>query len=72
MWFEVLPSAVIITVVMAVPGYALYGMHKLAFGTPYKRCTDERWHRMCYTHDRKVDANGDPYNVHGLDDIKDE
>lgn len=32
MWFEILPSAVIITVVMAVPGYAMYGLNKLVFG----------------------------------------
>lgn len=32
MWFEVLPSAAVITVMMAIPGYALYGLHKVFVG----------------------------------------
>lgn len=29
MWFEILPSFGIITAVLSVPGFALYGLHKL-------------------------------------------
>ncbi|TMW42471.1 hypothetical protein DOY81_012450 [Sarcophaga bullata] len=32
MWFEVLPSAVIITVALSIPTYAMYGIHKLTLG----------------------------------------
>uniref|UniRef100_A0A336KXV9 p53 and DNA damage-regulated protein 1 n=1 Tax=Culicoides sonorensis TaxID=179676 RepID=A0A336KXV9_CULSO len=36
MWFEVLPSAGVIFVMMAIPGYALYGLHKLGLGNTEK------------------------------------
>lgn len=32
MWFEILPSAAIITVALAIPIYATYGLHKLTLG----------------------------------------
>lgn len=32
MWYEILPSAAIIAVVMAVPSYGLYGLRKLTLG----------------------------------------
>lgn len=32
MWFEILPSFGIITVALAIPGYALYGIHKAVLG----------------------------------------
>lgn len=33
MWFEIIPSAAIITVAMSVPYFGLYGLHKLTLGT---------------------------------------
>lgn len=32
MWFEILPGAVIITTLLSVPIYAMYGLDKLAIG----------------------------------------
>lgn len=32
MWFEILPSAAIITGALAIPGYVMYGVHKLVLG----------------------------------------
>jgi len=32
MWFEILPAGAIIVAVLAVPGYAMYGLHKLTLG----------------------------------------
>lgn len=32
MWFEIIPSFGIITLALAAPGYALYGLHKLVLG----------------------------------------
>lgn len=32
MWFEILPSMAIISVALAVPGYALLGLHNLVLG----------------------------------------
>uniref|UniRef100_A0A336KNS8 CSON013128 protein n=1 Tax=Culicoides sonorensis TaxID=179676 RepID=A0A336KNS8_CULSO len=32
--------------------------------TAYRRCTDERWHRMMYTRDRRIDPKGNAYTVH--------
>lgn len=36
MWFEILPSAGIITVVLAVPVYAMWGLNKLTLGNVSK------------------------------------
>lgn len=36
MWFEIIPSFAIITVALAAPGYALYGLHKLTLGNVSK------------------------------------
>lgn len=33
MWFEIIPSAAIITVAMSVPYFGLYGLHKVFLGT---------------------------------------
>lgn len=32
MWFEILPSFAIITGAMALPGFALYGLHRMVLG----------------------------------------
>lgn len=32
MWFEIIPSFAIVTLALAAPGYALYGIHKLVIG----------------------------------------
>lgn len=32
MWFEILPGAVIITTLLSVPIYAMYGLDKLTIG----------------------------------------
>lgn len=32
MWFEILPSFAVVTLALAAPGYAIYGLHKLVLG----------------------------------------
>lgn len=32
MWFEILPSMGIIAVALSIPGYAIYGIHKVWVG----------------------------------------
>ncbi|KAL9875424.1 uncharacterized protein LOC119641126 isoform X1 [Glossina fuscipes] len=59
MWFEILPSAAIITVALAIPIYATYGLHKLVLGNPYRRNMDERFDRVMYLRDRRLTYN--PY-----------
>ncbi|TMW43381.1 hypothetical protein DOY81_011538 [Sarcophaga bullata] len=70
MWFEVLPSAVIITVALSIPTYAMYGIHKLTLGNAYRRNLDERFDRVMYLRDRRLTDN--PYIMNGLDQIPDE
>uniref|UniRef100_A0A0K8TQ46 NADH dehydrogenase [ubiquinone] 1 alpha subcomplex subunit 1 n=1 Tax=Tabanus bromius TaxID=304241 RepID=A0A0K8TQ46_TABBR len=70
MWYEILPSAGIILVFMAAPGYALYGIHKLSIGNAYRRNTDERFDRVMYQRDFRLTNN--PYKMNGLDAIPDE
>ncbi|XP_036331201.1 uncharacterized protein LOC118742890 isoform X2 [Rhagoletis pomonella] len=37
MWYEILPSAGIITVVLSVPVYAMWGLNKLTLGNVSRR-----------------------------------
>uniref|UniRef100_A0A1A9X3J5 NADH dehydrogenase [ubiquinone] 1 alpha subcomplex subunit 1 n=1 Tax=Glossina brevipalpis TaxID=37001 RepID=A0A1A9X3J5_9MUSC len=69
MWFEILPSAAIITVALAIPIHATYGIHKLVLGNPYRRNMDERFDRVLYLRDRRL--NNDPYIQNGLEKIPD-
>ncbi|KAL9875425.1 uncharacterized protein LOC119641126 isoform X2 [Glossina fuscipes] len=69
MWFEILPSAAIITVALAIPIYATYGLHKLVLGNPYRRNMDERFDRVMYLRDRRLTYN--PYILNGLEKIPD-
>ncbi|XP_013104756.1 uncharacterized protein LOC106085194 [Stomoxys calcitrans] len=67
MWFEVLPSAAIITVALSIPTYAMYGLHKLVLGNAYRRNLDERFDRVMYLRDRRLTDN--PYKMNGLEHI---
>ncbi|XP_055532863.1 uncharacterized protein LOC129722983 [Wyeomyia smithii] len=69
MWFEIIPSFAIVTVVLSVPGFALYGLHKLTLDNAYRRNMDQRWERIMYTRD--VRLTGNPYKCNGLDSIPD-
>uniref|UniRef100_A0A182QSV2 NADH dehydrogenase [ubiquinone] 1 alpha subcomplex subunit 1 n=1 Tax=Anopheles farauti TaxID=69004 RepID=A0A182QSV2_9DIPT len=69
MWFEILPSFGIITAVLSVPGFALYGLHKVVLDNAYRRNTDERWERVMYTRDMRL--TGNPYKCNGLESIPD-
>ncbi|XP_011214318.1 uncharacterized protein LOC105233844 [Bactrocera dorsalis] len=70
MWYEILPSAGIITVVLAVPVYAMWGLNKLTLGNSYRRNMDERFDRILYQRDSRLTKN--PYIQNGLDSIPDE
>ncbi|XP_037050798.1 uncharacterized protein LOC119084822 [Bradysia coprophila] len=70
MWFEIIPSFAIVSLALAAPGYAIYGLHKLALGNPYRRGMEERHNRMDYQRDRRLTAN--PYIQNGLEVIPDE
>ncbi|XP_030373739.1 uncharacterized protein LOC115623428 isoform X2 [Scaptodrosophila lebanonensis] len=70
MWFEILPSAVIITVALSVPIYAMYGLQKLTLGNAFRRNMDERFDRVMYQRDFRLTNN--PYVMNGLNSIPDE
>lgn len=70
MWFEVLPSAAIITVMLAIPGYAIFGLNKLCLGNGYRRSMNQRWERVMYQRDFRL--TGHPYKGNGLESIPDQ
>ncbi|TDG44375.1 hypothetical protein AWZ03_009178 [Drosophila navojoa] len=70
MWFEILPSAAIITVALSVPIYAMYGLQKLTLGNAYRRNMDERFDRVMYQRDFRLTNN--PYIMNGLKEIQEE
>ncbi|XP_055380116.1 uncharacterized protein LOC129611165 [Condylostylus longicornis] len=69
MWFEILPSAAIITVALSIPTFALYGINKLVLGNGYRRNMDERFARVMYQRDVRLTVN--PYIQNGLEAIPD-
>ncbi|XP_070069766.1 DNA ligase 1 isoform X1 [Drosophila takahashii] len=70
MWFEILPGAVIITTLLSVPIYAMYGLDKLTIGNAFRRNMDERFSRVMYQRDFRLTNN--PYQMNGLEQIPDE
>ncbi|XP_015039213.1 NADH dehydrogenase [ubiquinone] 1 alpha subcomplex subunit 1 isoform X1 [Drosophila pseudoobscura] len=70
MWFEILPGAAIITVLLSVPIYAMYGVQKLTLGNAFRRNMDERFSRVMYQRDFRLTDN--PYLMNGLDAIPDD
>ncbi|XP_017092492.2 uncharacterized protein ND-MWFE isoform X1 [Drosophila bipectinata] len=70
MWFEILPGAVIITTLLSVPIYAMYGLDKLTIGNAFRRNMDERFSRVMYQRDFRLTNN--PYQMNGLEEIPDE
>ncbi|XP_067632307.1 NADH dehydrogenase [ubiquinone] 1 alpha subcomplex subunit 1 [Eurosta solidaginis] len=70
MWYEILPAAGIISVVLTVPIYAMWGLNKWTLGNGYRRNMDERFDRVLYQRDMRLTNN--PYNQNGLDSIPDE
>ncbi|XP_050743829.1 glutamic acid-rich protein isoform X1 [Drosophila biarmipes] len=70
MWFEILPGAVIITTLLSVPIYAMYGLDKLTIGNAFRRNMDERFSRVMYQRDFRLTNN--PYKMNGLEQIPDE
>ncbi|XP_022229061.2 NADH dehydrogenase [ubiquinone] 1 alpha subcomplex subunit 1 isoform X1 [Drosophila obscura] len=70
MWFEILPGAAIITVLLSVPIYAMYGVQKLTLGNAFRRNMDERFSRVMYQRDFRLTDN--PYLMNGLEAIPDE
>jgi len=70
MWFEILPSAFIITGAMAVPYFAMYGVNKWYLGNAYRRNLDARFDRVMYQRDFRL--TNDPYLMNGLNAVPDE
>nr|XP_017031443.1 septin and tuftelin-interacting protein 1 homolog isoform X2 [Drosophila kikkawai] len=70
MWFEILPGAVIITTLLSVPIYAMYGLQKVTIGNAFRRNMDERFSRVMYQRDFRLTDN--PYLMNGLEQIPDE
>ncbi|XP_050346179.1 uncharacterized protein LOC126770706 [Nymphalis io] len=69
MWYEIIPSFLIITAGLGVPGWALYHIHNLTLGNHYRRTMISRWDRMSYQRDLRI--TGNPYEVNGLDALPD-
>ncbi|XP_057664565.1 uncharacterized protein LOC130898953 [Diorhabda carinulata] len=70
MWFEILPSALIITAALAFPHASAYIMNYLVFGNMYRRSMYHMEERRQYLRDRRLTK--DPYKVQGLEAIPDE
>ncbi|CAH2050953.1 unnamed protein product, partial [Iphiclides podalirius] len=69
MWYEILPSAFIITAALGLPGWGLYHIHNLYLGNHYRRSLDDRWDRMLYQRDTRL--VNDAYTVLGLENLPD-
>ncbi|KAG5677345.1 hypothetical protein PVAND_007110 [Polypedilum vanderplanki] len=70
MWFEILPPAAIICVALYIPGFATYHLNKALCGNHYRRNTDERFDRIMYMRDYRLNKN--VYEGRGLETITDQ
>ncbi|XP_050304841.1 uncharacterized protein LOC126742256 [Anthonomus grandis grandis] len=70
MWYDILPSILIIGCAMAVPTYFTYCMNWFVLGNPHRRSLINQDLRMQYL--RTIHLTGDPYNVNGLECVPDE
>ncbi|CAG9761250.1 unnamed protein product [Ceutorhynchus assimilis] len=70
MWFEILPSFAIITVLMAMPHASAYVINKLVVGNMYRRSLLNKEQKDQYLRDWRI--SGDAYVTHGLEAIPDE
>lgn len=67
MWYDILPSAIIIVAAMAFPTYATYYMNWFVLGHSYRRALETRSQKLLYLRD--VDRFGSTYAFVGLDEF---
>ncbi|GLV36501.1 NADH dehydrogenase (ubiquinone) MWFE subunit [Carabus blaptoides fortunei] len=70
MWFEILPSALIIYAAFSVSTFGTYAIHKIFLGNAHKKDLRTMFLRSAYLRDRRLTNN--PYKCNGLEAIPDE
>nr|XP_015839191.1 PREDICTED: uncharacterized protein LOC100142126 isoform X4 [Tribolium castaneum] len=69
MWYEIIPSFLIITVAVAAPHYLAGPFNWLLCGHFYRRSMMDKHEALQYLRDRRL---SDPYKIVGLENIPDE
>ncbi|KAM0726596.1 NADH dehydrogenase [ubiquinone] 1 alpha subcomplex subunit 1 [Formica fusca] len=70
MWYEILPSMVIVGLVPVVPQLAAYYINQYFLGNPMRRDMRNVWDRNMFTRDSRID--GAPWKNRGLENIPDD
>ncbi|XP_026806013.1 uncharacterized protein LOC113549063 [Rhopalosiphum maidis] len=65
MWYEALPSAVIVYVLLNIPDRINSLSNKLVYGNVYRRDVSQPWLQRYYARDWEL--TGDPYKAQGLE-----
>ncbi|XP_044271221.1 uncharacterized protein LOC123015519 [Tribolium madens] len=69
MWYEIIPSFLIITVAVAAPHYLTGPFNWLLCGHYYRRSMLDKYEALQYLRDKRLI---DPYKLFGLENIPDE
>ncbi|XP_050432568.1 uncharacterized protein LOC126840703 [Adelges cooleyi] len=70
MWYEALPPAVIVFVLLNIPDKVCSFTNKLALGNKFRRDIGTPWIQRYYTRDWEL--TGHPYKTQGLEALPDE
>ncbi|XP_050541956.1 uncharacterized protein LOC126905875 [Daktulosphaira vitifoliae] len=70
MWYEALPPAVIVFVLLNIPDRFCSLTNKLVLGNTYRRDIGKPWMQRYYARDWEL--TGNPYKAQGLESLSDE
>ncbi|XP_018367099.1 PREDICTED: uncharacterized protein LOC108763736 [Trachymyrmex cornetzi] len=70
MWYEILPSMVIIGMVPILPQWAAYYLNQYFLGNPMRRDLRQEWDRHMFTRDIRI--SGAPWKNRGLENVPDD
>ncbi|VVC39948.1 Hypothetical protein CINCED_3A014922 [Cinara cedri] len=69
MWYEAMPPAIIVYILLNIPDKICSLSNKVFFGNVYKRDIGKPWIQQLYARDWEL--TGDPYKAQGLESLPD-
>ncbi|KAH0954369.1 hypothetical protein HN011_007322 [Eciton burchellii] len=70
MWYEIIPTALLASLVGMAPQTIVYYVNQYFLGNPMRRNLSLTWDRNMFTRDCRID--GAPWRNSGLDNIPDD
>ncbi|CAL1687958.1 unnamed protein product [Lasius platythorax] len=70
MWYEIIPSLIVVGLVPVIPQLGAYYLNQYFLGNPMRRDMRDIWDRHMFTRDSRID--GAPWKHRGLENIPDD